>query len=76
MENELKKEYETLTSFTERYHLFIQVFKDYHCQLKDQTNHQLLNIKSPQFSSNNPMENDGFVIQILNERKKSSSSSN
>ncbi|UJR34254.1 hypothetical protein I4U23_021658 [Adineta vaga] len=37
LETELKKEYETLASLTERYNQFIDIFKVYNCQLKDET---------------------------------------
>ena len=37
LETELKKEYETLASLTERYNQFIDIFKLYNCQLKDET---------------------------------------
>ncbi|CAF3014969.1 unnamed protein product [Rotaria sp. Silwood2] len=51
LETELKKEYETLASLTERYNEFIEIFKLYNCQLKDDTTNHLLNIKFPQLSS-------------------------
>jgi hypothetical protein len=58
----LKKEYETLSSLTERYNQFIEIFKLFDCQLKENTTNHLLNIKSPQFSSTITTENDAFVI--------------
>ncbi|CAF5199602.1 unnamed protein product, partial [Rotaria magnacalcarata] len=51
LETELKKEYETLASSTERYNEYMEIFKLYNCQLKDDTINQLLNIKLPQRSS-------------------------
>ncbi|CAF3874891.1 unnamed protein product [Rotaria sp. Silwood1] len=51
LEIELKKEYETLSSLTERYNEFIEIFKLYNCQLKDDTINHLSNIKFPQLSS-------------------------
>ncbi|CAF4726388.1 unnamed protein product, partial [Rotaria socialis] len=51
LETELKKEYETLASSTERYNEYLEIFKLYNCQLKDDTINQLLNIKLPQRSS-------------------------
>ncbi|CAF3700292.1 unnamed protein product [Adineta steineri] len=58
LETELKKEYETLSSLTDRYNEYIELFKLYNCQLKDDTTNQLLNIKSPQLSSTITTETD------------------
>ncbi|CAF1285667.1 unnamed protein product [Adineta ricciae] len=41
LETELKKEYETLSSLTERYNQFIEIFKLYDCPLKDETTNNM-----------------------------------
>jgi hypothetical protein len=62
LETELKKEYETLSSLTERYNEYIEIFKLYDCQLKDDTTNHLLNIKSPQLSSTGISKTDRLEI--------------
>ena len=60
----MKKEYETLSTFTQRYNLFVEVFKHYNCSLKDETTSHLAPIKSPQLSSSITTENDWLVNQL------------
>jgi len=62
LETELKKEYETLSSLSEKYNEFIEIFKLYNCQLKEDTTNYLLNIKPPQLSSSITTETDSYVI--------------